>query len=150
MMLLVAVAPANATAARLVVRFAPGAERGEVRRNADARVLHAISSDTQVVTADDASAALRSLSADRDVRWAERDVRVHASADDPRYPEQWNLPLLGAPTAWQVTTGDPGVTIAVLDTGVAFGHPDLAPNLWTNADEVAGNGVDDDGNGLVD
>ena len=71
-------------------------------------------------------------------------------SDDPRYPEQWNLPAIGAPSAWQVTAGDPAVTIAVLDTGVAFEHPDLAPNIWTNPDEIPANGVDDDDNGLID
>jgi subtilisin family serine protease len=55
-----------------------------------------------------------------------------------------------AEAAWDVTTGRPDVTIAVLDSGVYLAHPDLAPNLWTNLDEVAGNGVDDDQNGFVD
>jgi subtilisin-like proprotein convertase family protein len=39
---------------------------------------------------------------------------------------------------------------AVIDTGVDYTHPDLASNIWTNTDEVAGNGIDDDGNGFVD
>ena len=42
------------------------------------------------------------------------------------------------------------VVVAIIDSGVDIAHPDLAPVLWTNADEVAGNGVDDDGNGYVD
>lgn len=42
------------------------------------------------------------------------------------------------------------VVVAIIDSGVDIEHPDLAPVLWTNADEVAGNGVDDDGNGYVD
>jgi subtilisin family serine protease len=40
--------------------------------------------------------------------------------------------------------------VAVMDTGVAYDHPDLAPNMWVNTGEVAGNGVDDDANGYVD
>ena len=54
-----------------------------MRRGADTRVLRAITSDTQVLTADDAGAALRSLRADEDVEWAERDVRLRANADEP-------------------------------------------------------------------
>ena len=38
----------------------------------------------------------------------------------------------------------------MVDSGVAWDHPDLAPNIWSNPDEIAGNGVDDDGNGRVD
>ena len=40
--------------------------------------------------------------------------------------------------------------VAVLDTGVDVNHPDLRPNLWRNPNEIAGNGIDDDHNGVVD
>ncbi|MEM1116582.1 MAG: S8 family peptidase [Bacteroidota bacterium] len=42
------------------------------------------------------------------------------------------------------------VVVAVLDSGVDIDHADLAPVLWVNDDEVAGNGLDDDENGYVD
>ena len=38
----------------------------------------------------------------------------------------------------------------MIDTGVDIGHPDLAANMWTNAGEIPGNSIDDDGNGYVD
>ena len=40
--------------------------------------------------------------------------------------------------------------MAVVDTGVDIGHPDLSGHLWTNPREIPGNGVDDDGDGIVD
>src|SRR6185436_9656236 len=40
--------------------------------------------------------------------------------------------------------------VAVLDSGLDLSNPDLAGNVWTNPDEIAGNGVDDDGNGFID
>jgi subtilisin family serine protease len=77
---------------------------------------------------------------------------AQAVATDPRAPEQWPLQgdgPMGIDSAWRQTTGA-DVTVAIIDSGIDLGHPDLAPNLWTNPGEVAGNGVDDDGNGYVD
>ncbi len=56
---------------------------------------------------------------------------------------------MSLPPAWQMSQGA-GVTVAVIDSGTTLDHPDLAPNLWRNPDEVPGNGIDDDGNGYVD
>ncbi|MEL6772899.1 MAG: S8 family serine peptidase, partial [Bacteroidota bacterium] len=52
--------------------------------------------------------------------------------------------------AWAITTGDPSVTIGLLDTGLMLDHPDLAAQVWRNPGEVPGNGLDDDGNGYID
>ena len=57
---------------------------------------------------------------------------------------------IGLPFAWDVETGDPSVVIAIMDTGVDTGHPDLSAQIWHNPGEIAGNGNDDDGNGLID
>ncbi len=62
------------------------------------------------------------------------------------------------PEAWDVTTGDTSIAVAILDTGVLPYHPDLGGTvaglrgqIWTNWTEAAGApGVDDDGNGYVD
>ena len=53
--------------------------------------------------------------------------------------------------AWQLSTGDPDVIVAVVDQGVKYDHEDLAANMWVNEAELNGTpGVDDDGNGYVD
>jgi subtilisin family serine protease len=55
--------------------------------------------------------------------------------------------------AWKVTTGDNsanGPLIAVIDTGIDYNHPDLKANMWVNSGEVAGDGIDNDGNGVID
>ena len=70
--------------------------------------------------------------------------------NDPLYGNQWYLPAVKAPEAWDITTGDTTQIIAIIDTGVDWDHPDLDDNIWRNWDEVAGNGLDDDGNGKVD
>ena len=52
--------------------------------------------------------------------------------------------------AWQITKGSRDITIAVIDTGIDYNHPDLAANMWKNSGEVAGDGVDNDKNGYID
>ena len=85
--------------------------------------------------------------------------------NDALFAQQWALQQrrrlgrtadadIDAPEAWNVTTGSPSVLVGVVDTGVDASHPDLAPNLAVNPGESGdgreANGVDDDGNGLVD
>lgn len=73
--------------------------------------------------------------------------------------DEWGQDLIKAPEVWaQGLTGD-GIVIAVIDSGVDYNHPDLTGNIWSNSGEngvdsqgrnKANNGLDDDGNGLVD
>ena len=87
------------------------------------------------------------------VRFVEPNRRFRASSlaapSDPLFGRQWALRSTRACAAWPATLGD-GVPVAVLDSGLDLSNPDLAGNVWTNAEEVAGNGLDDDGNGFVD
>jgi thermitase len=95
--------------------------------------------------------ALARLRSDPQVLWAEPDYIVHATAipNDPFAPgNQYALPLMQVYTAHDVSQGS-GVLVAVIDTGVARTHPDLAPQMWTNPGELL-DGVDNDGNGFVD
>lgn len=50
--------------------------------------------------------------------------------------------------AWKLCTGDPRVVVAVIDNCVQWDHPDLAANMWVNADESEGE-TDNDGNGYA-
>ncbi len=72
-----------------------------------------------------------------------------AVPNDPQYGNQWSLPLMGAPAAWNRTTGSDDLVVAVIDTGVEYAHPDLAANIWMNPGEVL-DGTDTDGNGFID
>ncbi len=72
------------------------------------------------------------------------------TSDDPYRSQQWYLDAIGAPAAWDWSTGSRDVVIAVLDTGVDLDHPDLIGNIWTNPGEAVGDGRDNDGNGFVD
>src|SRR4030042_5020261 len=83
--------------------------------------------------------------------------------NDTYFKDQWALNNTGtyaagtadadidAPEAWDITTGDSGIIIAVLDTGIDYDHSDLVGNIWTNSGETdCLDGLDDDGNGYAD
>ena len=84
--------------------------------------------------------------------------------NDPQFNLQWALQNLNndadinAQNGWTEYLSDPqggsasgpSVIVAVIDTGVDYNHPDLQSVMWTNTAEIPGNGIDDDGNGVVD
>ena len=52
--------------------------------------------------------------------------------------------------AWDKNIGNSNIVVAVIDSGVRYTHQDLKGQMWHNKAEIPGNGIDDDGNGLVD
>lgn len=86
--------------------------------------------------------------------------------DDGGFPLQWALKQVAdhdidATDAWDIETGSRNTILAMIDTGVNYRHRDLAPKIWINpGEDLDGdrvvmdpddlNGVDDDGNGIVD
>ncbi len=85
------------------------------------------------------AAATVTLAADPRVAHAERHALARAQLvpDDAVYPRyQWNLRKIGMEAAWDATTGSPSVVVAVLDTGVDAGHPDLGTNVLGGYDFV--------------
>ena len=155
----------------VIVRFRPDADAGERRAAREGagvafeRVLEL--PRTQVVTVEGGvRAAVERLARQTDVAFAQPNYVYRATAaapNDPRFGELWGLRNTGQPIAgsagtpamdvnaleaWDHSTGS-GQVIAIADTGVDLTHPDLVPNLWINPGETE-NGVDDDGNGVVD
>ena len=51
--------------------------------------------------------------------------------------------------AWELTTGDPSIIVAVLDEGVDVDHEDLQASMWVNEGEIWASHGDNDGNGYV-
>jgi len=105
----------------------------------------------RVKTTKDAQEIAKELNRQPEVEFAEPNYELAAMAipNDPQYSQQWALPKIRLPQAWAITKGSANITIAVIDTGVDWDHPDLANNIWLNSDEVA-DGTDSDGNGYVD
>ncbi len=107
--------------------------------------------------------ALAAYSADQTVLYAEPNyhIQLELVPDDTQFDSLWGLHNVGqtggtfdadidAPEAWEVTTGSGNTIVAVIDTGIDYTHPDLAANIWVNPGEIAGDGIDNDGNGYVD
>ncbi|MDF1513822.1 MAG: S8 family serine peptidase, partial [Anaerolineae bacterium] len=71
------------------------------------------------------------LSAQPDVIFAEPDYlySVAAAPDDPFFGAQWAHTNLHSVQAWDITTGSTSIKIAIVDTGIDAGHPDLATKI---------------------
>ncbi len=69
--------------------------------------------------------------------------------NDPSQSSQYYLQNIRAYEAWDITKGDEGVTIAIVDSGGDLDHPDLAGVIASNPLDPP-NGIDDDGNGYID
>ncbi|HYH94509.1 S8 family serine peptidase [Hyalangium sp.] len=155
----------------LLVRFKKdaGVMALAAHKLAGARVLHTYRSqpELQLVSVDESAMqeAITAYQKDPNVEYVEPNFVYSINGttpNDARFGELWGLDNTGqangvadadinAPEAWDLTTGsNTAGVITVIDTGVDYNHPDLTANMWTNPGEIAGNNLDDDGNGYVD
>jgi thermitase len=162
----------------VVVRFEAATDAGEraaARAAADVRREETLPVGGMELVVPEAgrsvAESVAALERSDDVAYAEPDVRrgAFAGADDPYLDLQWALRNVGQTVggsagtagadidgdlAWDAGVGSSDVVVAVVDTGLDTAHPDLAPNLWSNAGESGAgresNGRDDDRDGLID
>ena len=86
------------------------------------------------------------------VEYAEPNYLYKASIipSDTYFNNQWYLQKIKAVQAWDNLRESPESVIAILDSGVQIGHPDLKDNIWLNRKEIPNNNIDDDKNGFID
>lgn len=71
-------------------------------------------------------------------------IRAILTPNDPYFSSQWSLTKIGAPQAWDVTTGSSDITIAIVDSGIDLDHPDLSGKIILGYDYVNGDWIPDD------
>lgn len=114
-----------------------------------AQRFNPLGTQSAVSERDRVAAAIKILAADPDVKFVEPNYRMHAFAtvNDPVAPLQWHYGSINLGQAWDVTTGDPSVVTAVIDTGVSP-HRDLVNNLTNDGyDLISSPNVSRDGGG---
>jgi subtilisin family serine protease len=139
---------------QVVVGFRPNVDplsRLEALSDASASTLKSVGSPNVKLVKVDGSvpSAIAELKSNPAVAYAEPNWIYHAEAtpNDPRYSQLWGLAKINAPAAWNTTTGSGGVTVGVVDTGIATDHLDLAANVVPGYDYVQGDTDPRDYNG---
>ncbi len=104
--------------------------------------------DGHVVTVAETAQLVEQLSHLPGVRFTEKNLRMHPflAPNDKHYPLQWHYSALNLPAAWDVSTGNANVTVAVIDTGIAP-HPDLSSRIVGGYDMISDTANSGDGNG---
>ncbi|MEP6891426.1 MAG: S8 family serine peptidase, partial [Nitrospirota bacterium] len=166
------VEPAQYVPGEVIVKFLDSASKATIAA-AGGQMIKSLAGDGERVQhvrlnkGENVEEALERYRLNPAVEYAEPNYihQLAATPNDTKFTSLWGLHNTGqtvnetvgkadvdidAPEAWDITTGSSNVIIGVIDTGIAYDHPDLAANMWKNPGEIPNDGIDNDGNGLVD
>jgi thermitase len=150
-------ATANSASENIIVRFKSNAMQADIEQIHQyhgghiKKIIPELGVQVITVPAGQGKEKVKAYRADPKVAYAELDYTAQAvgSPNDPYLSQQWGLTKVKAAEAWDITTGNATIKIAILDTGVDLDHPDLAgkivisTNFTTSAsaNDVAGHGT---------
>lgn len=161
----------NALTDELIVRLKPGVDAKDYFGPAQRVRPLLLNGPEYIVALTNAShafvlAEVARQAADPRVEWAEpnmvSEMRTQYRPNDLLFGDQWHHDHIGqngaqpdedvrTPQAWDIVRGGSNtIVIAILDDGVEWTHPDLAANVFTNIGDNDNDGLDDDGNGVID
>jgi thermitase len=128
----------------ILVKFRKGVSKLAVEdapmRHGAAYELTLYGSDVELWRVPEGSelAIIDDLNSDPTVEHAQPNYRYYAlgTPNDPSFGNQWAHARINSTAAWDITTGSPDVTIAILDTGIDEGHPDLSAKIVAGKDYV--------------
>lgn len=86
--------------------------------------------------------AVEELSANPYILYVEPDYleELFVIPNDPLYSELWGAKKIGAPQAWNYSTGCDDVVVGVIDSGIDYSHPDIRRNMWISPNRRFVNG----------
>ncbi len=155
-------APQQSVPGQVVIRFDPGTspqQRAQYIQSIGGTVTQEINALDTVVVNVPSDVADQPLPESSVVAASEPDYYVTALDDplakpynDPLYEQQWALPVIGAPAAWEsLPANAPQITVAVIDSGICAAHPDLAGRIISGWDFLEQDAVpqDDLGHGCA-
>lgn len=139
---------------QLVVKYKPGASPPKLlssrTRGMQTESIDALDVVIHEVPPDQLASLLAQLSSDPNVEWVEPNFQIallETIPNDPAFELQWWLNRIQAPLAWDYSTGSTAITIAIVDSGIDYSHPDLAGKIIGGKDIVNDDAIAEDENG---
>ena len=115
---------ATNTALNSVVTICGEAESEDIPQSSSADA-------TETATADNAATQAAEETSEPQASASSVEMQPLATVNDPLVSREWYLDAIDAPSAWDIVKCSGTVTVAVLDTGVDYDHPDIVANLNT-------------------
>ncbi len=126
------------------------AEYPELQSENDISVRSLLGSSDEALAKQQTLKVVKALQARDDIEFVEPNYLYHVSAlpSDPGVSSQPHYNLINLQEAWDLETGSADVIVAVIDTGIALGHPDLENKLVPGYDFVSNAATSGDGDGI--
>ena len=136
---------------RIIVKYKAGVTNLSSQRSGPSsggaviKQINRLNAQVVQVPAGQIAAQIQAYQKDSSVEYVEPDyiVRVIDAPNDTYFGQQWGLTKIKAQEAWNYTTGNSSVKVAILDTGIDQDHPDLASRIVANQNLSSSATIDD-------